>query len=107
MTKKTTFFMKTLIHTLVFFLLTSLSYSQNANLVISGNGVSIANGDITPSLLDFTDYGNVNIGSTQDNTFVLKNNGAGGTNAARRITFSNPSVVISGVSYRVQTLEIL
>jgi len=58
----------------------------------------ITNGDITPSLTDFTDYGNVNIGATQDNTFVLRNTGAGGTAAARRITFANPSVVISGVN---------
>lgn len=83
---------------LVFFLFTSVSFSQNANLVISGNALPIANGDITPSLLDFTDFGNVNIGATQDNTFVLRNNGVGGTTASRRITFSNPSVVISGVN---------
>lgn len=58
----------------------------------------ILNGDITPSLLDFTDFGNVNIGSTQNNTFILRNMGVGGTNASRRITFANPSVVISGVN---------
>jgi hypothetical protein len=98
MVNKTTLFTRILIPTLVFFLLTTVSYSQNANLVISGNGNPIANGDITPSLLDFTDYGNVNIGATQDNTFVLRNDGVGGTNAARRITFANPSIVISGVN---------
>jgi hypothetical protein len=65
--------------------------------VISGNGVPITNGDITPSLADFTDFGNVSISTSQDNTFVLRNNGIGGNNASRRITFANPSVVISGV----------
>lgn len=98
MNKKITPCTRMLLPTLVFFLLTMLSFSQNANLVISGNGVPIANGDITPSLLDFTDFGNVNIGSFQNNNFVLRNTGVGGTNASRRITFANPSVVISGVN---------
>jgi hypothetical protein len=98
MIKKITPLKRLLFTFLVFLLLTSVSFSQNANLVISGNGLPIANGDITPSLTDFTDYGNVNIGTTQDNTFVLRNIGVGGTNASRRITFSNPSIVISGVN---------
>ena len=98
MIKKITLLTRSLISTLIFFLLTTLSFSQNASLVISGNGVPILNGDITPSLLDFTDFGNVNIGSTQNNTFILRNMGVGGTNASRRITFANPSVVISGVN---------
>ncbi|WP_329805902.1 choice-of-anchor D domain-containing protein [Flavobacterium facile] len=96
MIKKNTPFTRFLLTTIVFFLLTSVSFSQNANLVISGNGAIIANGDITPSLADFTDFGNVNIGSTQDNTFVLRNDGVGGTSSSRRITFANPAVVISG-----------
>ena len=98
MNKKITPLTRSLIPTLIFFLLTMVSFSQNASLVISGNGVPILNGDITPSLLDFTDFGNVNIGSTQNNTFILRNMGVGGTNASRRITFANPSVVISGVN---------
>lgn len=97
MIKKITFIKKRLTPIIVFLFLTLVSYSQNASLVISGNGNTIANGDVTPNLTDFTDFGNVNIGSTQDNTFVLRNNGIGGTTASRRITFSNPSVVISGV----------
>lgn len=98
MIKKITPLTRILFSILVFFLLTSVSFSQNANLVISGNALPIPNGDITPSLLDFTDFGNVNIGSFQNSTFVLRNNGIGGTNASRRITFANPSIVISGVN---------
>lgn len=98
MIKKITLLTRWLFSILVFFLLTTVSFSQNANLVISGNGLPIPNGDITPSLLDFTDFGNVNIGSFQNSTFVLRNNGMGGTNASRRITFANPSVVISGTN---------
>jgi len=95
---KITLLIRRQLPTLVFLLLTSVSFAQNANLVISGNGNAIANNDITPSLIDNTDFGPVTIGNTQDNTFVLQNNGVGGTAAARRITFSNPSVVISGLN---------
>lgn len=98
MIKKITPLTRLLIPTLVILLFTSVSFSQNANLVISGNGNAITNGDITPSLLDFTDFGNVNIGASQDNTFVLRNIGVGGTNASRRITFANPSIVIGGLN---------
>lgn len=96
MIKKITFLERILIPTLVFFLFSFISFAQNANLIISGNGIPIANNDLSPSLTDFTDYGNVNIGSSQDNTFVLRNSGIGGTASSRRITFANPSVVISG-----------
>lgn len=98
MIKKITRIKRLLTPTLVLLLLTTVSFSQNANLVISGNGTTIVNGDITPNLLDFTDFGNVNIGSTQDNTFVLTNIGVGGTNSSRRITFANPAIVISGTA---------
>ena len=97
MIKKTTPSKRMLIPIIVFFFLTAVSYSQNANLVISGNGLAISNGDITPNAADFTDFGSLNIGSSQNNTFVLRNDGTGGSANSRRITFDNPSVVISGV----------
>lgn len=94
--KKITLLHGKLIPTLVFLFFTAVSFSQNANLIISGNGIDIANNDITPSLTDNTDFGTVDIGNTLNNTFVLRNTGVGGTNSSRKITFSNPSVVISG-----------
>lgn len=97
MKKKITTIPKKLYLIISFLFFAVTSYSQNANLVILGNALPITNGDVTPSLTDFTDFGNVNIGSFQNNTFVLRNSGTGGTNASRRITFANPSVVISGV----------
>lgn len=95
--KKTTLLCTKLIFTLAFLLLTCASFSQNANLIISGNGVDISNNDITPVVTDNTNFGTVQVGSTLNNTFVLRNTGTGGTSTSRRITFSNPSVVISGV----------
>ena len=98
MIKKITRFKRLLTPTLVLLLLTTVSFSQNANLVVSGNGTTITNGDIIPSLPDFTDFGTLNVGSTQDNTFVLTNTGTGGSNNSRKITFDSPSsVVVSGI----------
>ncbi len=54
---------------------------------VTGNGVSIADGDTTPQTADFTDFGNVASGSNFDRTFTIQNLGSadltGGT-----ITFS-------------------
>ena len=94
MIKKTTLFKKRLIPSLVFLFLTIVSYSQNGILVISGNNVAISNGDLTPSLTDFTDYGDISVGTSQDIAFELKNIGTGGVNSSRRITFK--SVAITG-----------
>ncbi len=93
---RTTLFNCELIATLVFLLVTTVSFSQNANLIISGNNVDISNNDVTPSATDYTDFGAVEVGSTLDNIFVLRNTGSAGSSSSRRVTFSNPSVVISG-----------
>ncbi|MES2544424.1 MAG: choice-of-anchor D domain-containing protein [Bacteroidota bacterium] len=82
---------------LFFFLIYSITaFSQNAIFVVSGNGIPILNNNILLSTLDNTHFGTVLVGNTQDNTFVLTNNGVLGTNGSRRITFSNPSVTITG-----------
>jgi hypothetical protein len=44
-------------------------------IAVSGNGNDIADGDITPSATDGTDYGNVLIGNNLDQTFVITNTG--------------------------------
>ena len=52
-------------------------YSQGT-LSVTGNGNTITNGDITPSVTDDTDFGNVSTGSSQIHTFTLAE--IGGTN---------------------------
>jgi hypothetical protein len=42
---------------------------------LQGNGLSISNGDITPSTLDATDFGNVGIGNSLTHTFTIQNAG--------------------------------
>jgi uncharacterized repeat protein (TIGR01451 family) len=60
---------------------------------ISGNGVSIADGDATPSTLDDTDFGNVNVASgTNANTFTVTNQGT----VALNLTGGPPRVTIGG-----------
>jgi len=49
--------------------------TPEANL--KGNGVSIADGDVTPSLADHTDFGPAPIFSTVTRTFTIENTGTG------------------------------
>ena len=43
---------------------------------VKGNGSSIANNDVSPSLADSTDFGSVTIGDYRDVTYWIKNTGA-------------------------------
>ncbi|MFD2824543.1 choice-of-anchor D domain-containing protein, partial [Lacinutrix iliipiscaria] len=61
------------------------------NLV--GNGTTIVDGDTTPSPIDDTDFGSVNVtGGTQVNTFTIQNSGS----LDLSLTGSSPYVVIGG-----------
>lgn len=42
---------------------------------VTGNGVSIADGDAEPSPADFTDFGNSLFGSSVDRSFIIRNTG--------------------------------
>lgn len=64
---------------------------SDAQIDISGNGISIANNDTTPSLVDATDFGSLDINlKTTSTTFTITDIGT--TN----LSISNP--VISGVN---------
>ena len=91
MVKKTTLIKKRLIPSLVFLFLTIVTYSQNGVLVISGNNTAITNGDATPSSADFTDFGVISVGTSQDNAFELKNTASGG-GPSRRVTFKGVAI---------------
>lgn len=63
---------------------------------ITGNGNSIADGDTTPSLADYTDFGYADIASgTKENTFIIEN--TGGSNTLNLIGAS-PYVTIGGTN---------
>ncbi|MFM9988835.1 choice-of-anchor D domain-containing protein, partial [Flavobacterium sp.] len=57
---------------------------------VTGNGNTILTGDVLPTTTDFTDFGNVNIGSSVADSFVVENTGTA------NLTVS--SVVISGAN---------
>jgi hypothetical protein len=53
----------------------SFSAVPRAAIALSGNAVSIPNGDISPTLADGTDFGSITLGQNRVNTFVIANNG--------------------------------
>ena len=63
-------------------------------LDLQGNGLSIVDGDITPSTIDDTDFGNVT--TPQTKTYTLENTGAE-TITITSITSDNPEFVISNI----------
>lgn len=63
-------------------------------IMLVGNGESIADGDVTPISIDNTDFGSEDLlTGTQENTFYIKNIGSGTLNLS-----GNPLVVLSGVN---------
>jgi len=73
---------------------------------ITGNAVSIADGDTTPSLSDYTDFGSTNVGVGLSKTFTIYNTSAtaplsigtisiSGTNASDYSVTSAPSSVVA------------
>lgn len=61
---------------------------------VRGNGVDITDGDVTPSVLDDTDFGNVDVTSgTNVNTFTIQNLG---TSLNLNLTGGSPYVAVSG-----------
>ena len=61
---------------------------NGSNVVIQGNNIDIADGDITPDIADNTDFGNVNLNANEVRTFTIKNNGTGPLQITGNPTFS-------------------
>ena len=68
---------------------------------VKGNGVSIADGDSTPSVTDGTDYGPLTIGDTLSRNFIIYNTGVAILNltGGTRVTVSGPNAA----DFRVTT----
>jgi hypothetical protein len=54
----------------------TFSAVPRAVIVLSGNAVSIPNGDVSPTFADGTDFGSLTLGQNRVNTFVIANNGS-------------------------------
>lgn len=85
------------------------TYTNNPEINVRGNAISIVSGDVTPSLSDWTDFGgtDVNIGTltrtftiynTGINNLTLSNPTISGTNAADFTVTTLPSLTVSGGS---------
>jgi hypothetical protein len=44
---------------------------------VEGNSIEIVDGDVTPALIDFTDYGSIMENTNKTTTFTIKNSGTG------------------------------
>ncbi|MEQ1644088.1 MAG: IPT/TIG domain-containing protein, partial [Pyrinomonadaceae bacterium] len=55
------------------FSLTPAGPISSGNITMNGNGLPIANGSTTPSLLDHTDFGSVTVGANGSRNFVIGN----------------------------------
>ncbi len=51
--------------------------NNNPEVLVSGNGNNVLNGDISPSTTDNTDFNTINTGKTTSQTFTIENNGVG------------------------------
>lgn len=68
-----------------------LTWSSIPEINLEGNSVTIVDGDVTPSLADFTDFGNVDVTSaTLSRTFTIRNTGTG-TLTIGAITLAGPN----------------
>ncbi|QCX38294.1 choice-of-anchor D domain-containing protein [Aureibaculum algae] len=54
---------------------TALPPALSPSIDVSGLGVSIVNGDVMPSSIDDTDFGNVTVGGSETHTFTITNTG--------------------------------
>jgi PQQ-dependent dehydrogenase (s-GDH family) len=90
MTIKITSSKKIIFCSSIFLLLFTSISSFSQVLEVKGNNTIISNGDTTPSLTDFTDFGTVPSGNKFSKSFVLKNTGTSS------LVFTASPVVISG-----------
>ena len=73
----------------------SLTVTNSApEINIIGNGLTITNGDLIPSFMDYTDFGTTDLATTRTRTFSIQNTGS----LTLNLTGSIPLVAISGDS---------
>ncbi|XZF12400.1 choice-of-anchor D domain-containing protein [Chitinophagaceae bacterium MMS25-I14] len=90
--------------------------AANPEIDLQGNAISIADGDVTPSTSDNTDFGNVTAGTAQTKTFMIRNSGPGslkvngitfaGTNASDFILTGAPAFPLTLAANASQTITV-
>ncbi|WP_411768817.1 LamG-like jellyroll fold domain-containing protein [Winogradskyella sp. A3E31] len=87
----------TIVACLFFCAFTLTTNSQNQNIDVLGNAISIANGDLTPQVADNTDFGSVTVGfGPLTNTFEIENTHSGGNPSNNVLTIT--SISLSGAN---------
>ncbi len=71
----------------------------SSTINVTGNSIPIIDGDVTPSLADFTDFGSTTVGSNIVRTFTITNSGPSG------LTVS--SITVSGANASMFTVSTL
>jgi hypothetical protein len=66
---------------------------------VQGKGVSIVDGDSTPSILDDTDYGTTNLGIPINKTFTIKNLGTSNLTLSSIVLSNTTDFSITGTPY--------
>ncbi len=85
-------FLISILSVIVFFIFSTENISAQADIDVIGNGISIVSPDLTPSTLDDTDFGQVDVTSGSiTHTFTIANAG----NAPLNLTGAS-LVLISG-----------
>jgi len=69
---------------------------------VQGNSVSIADGDVSPTTADHTDFGSVDLGNNLARTFTIQNSGTASLSIST-INSSNAKFVVSGAPTNVAT----
>ena len=78
---------------------TCYSAVPGPEIKISGDSVEIADGDITPAIIDDTDFGNVAVaGGTQANTFTIYNTGTADLNISSISSSNSAEFAVSGTT---------
>lgn len=92
------------------------TYNAAPDVNVKGNGISITDGDNTPSTADSTNYGTVYVGNGQTKTYVIENTGVGaltvtginftGANAAEFTLVAPPTFPFSLSTGANQTITV-
>lgn len=76
-----------------------VGFPPSPEINILGNGTSISNGDTTPSITDYTDFGSTGLGSPQVRTFTIQNLGSSNLTVSSIVLSNATDFSITGTPF--------
>lgn len=76
----------------------SLTVNPVPEINVTGNGVTIVDGDTTPSLTDDTNFGSITAGSNITKTFTIQNTGSGNLNVTAIAMSTGTVFTVGGIT---------